>query len=180
ACFRRAQQNVARFAVLRIVANRIAGIKLARLEQLPGAGKASSLMANRGKIDSRSLGFVPDMFAGPRANHARPVRRDQRHVERLRLDRTAANLCRLRFSIERFSVGRHLKNDDEASAAHKQVQVSSPCSIDALSFGVWSWSETIVAQGARALLRGPGEFRFGDSNSGIIEMRVLAVRRFAR
>src|ERR1700719_225315 len=41
-------------------------------------------------------------------------------------------------------------------------------------------SREFVAQGARVLLRGPGEFRFGGSNSGIIEMRVLAVRRFAR
>ena len=40
----RAQQNVARLAVLRIVANRIAGIKLARLQQLAGTGEESSLI----------------------------------------------------------------------------------------------------------------------------------------
>lgn len=44
---RRAQQNVARFAVLRIVANRIARIKFARLQQVAGTGEASPLMANR-------------------------------------------------------------------------------------------------------------------------------------
>jgi hypothetical protein len=79
--FCRAKQNVSGFAVLSIVADRIAGIKFALRQEFARARKASPLTANRGQIDSSSLGFIQDVFACARAYHSLAVGRHQRNVE---------------------------------------------------------------------------------------------------
>jgi DNA-binding transcriptional LysR family regulator len=75
-------------------------------------------MANRRQIDVGGFGFIPDVFARSRLNHARAVRDDQRHLERLRLECAARD-----FVVGRFSAGffvAHLRDDDDVSPANKQ------------------------------------------------------------
>ncbi|PYU22516.1 MAG: hypothetical protein DMG32_18025 [Acidobacteria bacterium] len=76
-------------------------------------------MANRRQIDTGGFGFIPDVFARSRPNHARAIRHDRRHLERLRLECAAGDFDVGRFSAGRFFVA-HLRDDDDVSPANKQ------------------------------------------------------------
>jgi len=94
--FRRAQQDVSGFAVLRKVRHGVRRIEFAGSEQLARAGKAAALVADGRQIHSGALGLVPEVFRGSRSDHARTIRRNQRHLKRFVASHSAFGEFKLR------------------------------------------------------------------------------------